>query len=221
MVQGIFIADQRSCGLWRHLDSVPQDTPIREIVDHCRVWESHSEQSPGTDMYWGHTGVASDSRESTLVMKDSLRVEPVSVASVVQSDPMGAQEVGSVRNQDASLGILSSLIARLIRAAQEDNPAEMKVPLDAGTRGPPVAPFPGTSAQSPVSEAEPVMVCFSCGRPGYGVNQCSRVDTSFPFLPPGWSVAVQDGQDRAVWRGGFSRETRDGLGGRVSLPDHR
>ena len=54
MVRDRFIVDQRSCGLRRHLDSVPPDTPIREIVDRCRVWESHSEQkrgsSPGTDL---------------------------------------------------------------------------------------------------------------------------------------------------------------------------
>ena len=97
------------CGLWRHLDSVPPDTLIREIVDRCRVWECHSEQkrrsSPATDMYRGHTGVASDSRESMLAMEDSLWVEPqipVSVASVVQSDLVGAQEVGNVRNRDVS-----------------------------------------------------------------------------------------------------------------------
>ena len=29
--------------LWRHLDSVPPDTPIRDIVDICRVWESHAD----------------------------------------------------------------------------------------------------------------------------------------------------------------------------------
>ena len=37
-----FILGQRSCELRRHLDSVPPDTPIRDIVDRCRVWESHS-----------------------------------------------------------------------------------------------------------------------------------------------------------------------------------
>ena len=150
-------------------------------------------------MYWEHTGVLSDSRESTLVMKYSHWVEPqipVSVASVFQIDLAGAQDVGSVRNQDASPGMLSSLIAQLIRAAQEDNPAEVKVPPDTGMRGPPVAAVPGTSAQSPVLEAEPVIVCFLCGRPVLGV------ETSFLFLRPGWSVTVQDGQYRAVWPGG-------------------
>ena len=37
---------------------------------------------------------------------------------------------------------------------------------------------------------------------GHGVSRCSRVDTLFPFLTPGWSVAFRDGQYRAVWPGG-------------------
>ena len=35
-----FILGQRSCELWRHLDSVPT---MRDIVDRCWVWESHSD----------------------------------------------------------------------------------------------------------------------------------------------------------------------------------
>ena len=37
-------------------------------------------------------------------------------------------------------------------------------------------------------------MCFSCGRPGHGVNRCSQVDTAFPFLPTGWPVDVRDGK---------------------------
>ena len=155
----------------------PTDTPIREIVDHCRVWESHSEQkrgsSPATDRHPKHKGESGDPREPTGVMEDSLWEEPripVFGANVVLSDRGVPQERGSVRNRDVSPGILSSLIARLMRAAQEDNPAEVKVPPDAGTWGPPVAPVSGTSAQSPVLGTEQVMVCFSCGHPGHGVN---------------------------------------------------
>ena len=43
-----------------------------------------------------------------------------------------------------------------------------------------------------------VPVYFSCGRQGHGVNRCSQVDTSFPFLPPRWSVDVRNGQYRAT-----------------------
>ena len=145
MVRDRFIADQRSCGLRHHLDSVPPDTPIREIVDRCWVWKSHSEQksgsSPGTDLDRGHSGVSVDSRESTLFRENSLRtvgcpeVEsriPVPVASVVQSDIVGPREAGSGCNQDVPPGIMPSLIARLLQAAQEDNLAEVKVPPEHG-----------------------------------------------------------------------------------------
>ena len=37
-----FIADHSSCELQRHLDSVPPETPIRDVVDRCRIWESHA-----------------------------------------------------------------------------------------------------------------------------------------------------------------------------------
>ena len=45
MIRDKFIAAQRSCGLRRHIDGVPPDIPIQYIVDRCRVWESHSEQT--------------------------------------------------------------------------------------------------------------------------------------------------------------------------------
>ena len=38
-----FIAGHDNCELRRHLDSVSLETPIRDIVDHCRVWESHAD----------------------------------------------------------------------------------------------------------------------------------------------------------------------------------
>ena len=43
MIRYKFIAGQRQCALRRQLDGFVQDTPIGEIVDSCRVWESHSD----------------------------------------------------------------------------------------------------------------------------------------------------------------------------------
>ena len=40
LIRDWFIAGHSSCELCRHLDSVPPETPIRDVVDHCRVWES-------------------------------------------------------------------------------------------------------------------------------------------------------------------------------------
>ena len=43
-----FIAGHSNCALRRHLDSVPPETPIRDIVDRCRVWESHADPDDRT-----------------------------------------------------------------------------------------------------------------------------------------------------------------------------
>ena len=36
-----FITGHNSCELRRHLDSIPPETPLRDVVDRCRIWESH------------------------------------------------------------------------------------------------------------------------------------------------------------------------------------
>ena len=41
MVRDRFIDGQAECALRRHLDSLKPDTPMSDIVDSCRVWESH------------------------------------------------------------------------------------------------------------------------------------------------------------------------------------
>ena len=43
LIRDLFIAGHSSCELRRHLDSVPPETPIRDVVDRCRVWESHAD----------------------------------------------------------------------------------------------------------------------------------------------------------------------------------
>ena len=43
LIRDRFIAGHNSCELCRHLDSVPPETPIRDVVDRCRVWESHAD----------------------------------------------------------------------------------------------------------------------------------------------------------------------------------
>ena len=49
MVRNKFIAAQWNCGLHRYLDGASSDAPIRDIVDSCRVWESHSDQEPSSN----------------------------------------------------------------------------------------------------------------------------------------------------------------------------
>ena len=43
LIHDRFITGHSSCELRRYLDSVPPETPIRDVVDRCRVWESHAD----------------------------------------------------------------------------------------------------------------------------------------------------------------------------------
>ena len=43
LVRDRFIAGHSCCELRRHLDSVPPETPLRDVVDWCHVWESHAD----------------------------------------------------------------------------------------------------------------------------------------------------------------------------------
>ena len=43
LIRDGFIAGHGICELRRHLDSMPPETPIRGVVDRCRVWESHAD----------------------------------------------------------------------------------------------------------------------------------------------------------------------------------
>ena len=44
MVRDRFIDGQWECALRIHLDSLGPDTPMADIVDCCRVWESHCDE---------------------------------------------------------------------------------------------------------------------------------------------------------------------------------
>ena len=43
LIRDRFIAGHDNCDLRRHLDSVPPETPIRDVVDRCRIWQSHAD----------------------------------------------------------------------------------------------------------------------------------------------------------------------------------
>ena len=42
IIRDRFVARHDRRELHRHLESVPPETPIRDIVNRCRVWESHA-----------------------------------------------------------------------------------------------------------------------------------------------------------------------------------
>ena len=168
MISDKFIAGQKQCALRRQLDGFAPDTPIGEIVDSCRVWESHSDPeliSDGNhDPYVEHH--SSDFRTR----------ERMKLVANVQSDISVADGRSPVLGIGEDRKAVELLVARLLQPTRNGIPNEEQVDR-------PTAVGP---------------VCFSCGCEGHGINRCLRMNTDFPFLPSGWSVKMNNGQYRAT-----------------------
>ena len=211
MIRDKFIAAQRHCGLQRHLDGVPPETPIWEIVNSCRVWESHSDRVPNSEDVPDRDSRRQSEDPRTLGSPQSGSQEVLADLGLDSRVPVSGVKAcsgnGDEDGQLAPLQAISLLVTKLLRMAQGGRLVEERAPLE--------------EKMSLGSTGTPV--CFSCGRQGPGVNRCSQMNISFPFLLPGWSVDVQNGQYQATWteRAGFgSPPGNEGSGGRVSLPNH-
>ena len=80
MIRDKFIAGQRQCALRQQLDGFAQSTPIGEIVDSCRVWESHSDlnrvSTVNCDSDAGNQPSDSRTRERRKLVVNTERQEP-------------------------------------------------------------------------------------------------------------------------------------------------
>ena len=87
MVWDRFVTGHRECELRQHLDSFPPDTPIREIVDRCRVWECHSNVNDHSDT----TLIVTATRSVCSVSEHSVEpVDPIAMVKVIH--PVGLTE---------------------------------------------------------------------------------------------------------------------------------
>ena len=162
MIRDKFIAGQKHCALRRKLDGFAPDTPIGEIVDSCRVWESHSDPE-----------IISDGSHDPHVEHQSgdFRTrERMKLVANVQSNISVTDEQNPVFGIGEHLSAIELLVTRLLQPTQNGIPGEEQV-----NRPTAVGP-----------------VCFSCGCEGRGINRCSRMNTAFPYLPSGWSVNMDN-----------------------------
>ena len=191
-------------------------------MDRCRVWESNSDKKdrltppalgPEVPVTAVHSATDDSSpcrREWDQIVSDryadcgatvNCELLPMLVAYLQQSVH---QDIQAAPVRDTSPVSSPDVVAPL---------CQLRLPKDE------LARIPSTEMR------ESGMVCFSCGEAGHGVSRCSRMDTTFPFLPPGWLVDFRDGQYRAVWPtdrpGAFRLKTPVDPGGRVSLPDQQ
>ena len=125
MIRDKFIAGQSQCALRRQLDGLAPGTPIGEIVDSCRLWESHSEREtiPKSKHNGQETEWPSDPRTRE-------RMKPVSdrqlrVSAIDEQGPEDRSEEGP--------SVIKSLLAQLLQLMQTEGLQEQPYqPLAAG-----------------------------------------------------------------------------------------
>ena len=192
MVRDRFIDGQAECALRRHLDRLGPDTPMADIVDCCRVWESHIE-------------VASSGQMGTD------RHSPRAVCQVMQDkqSPVGSPGTESLEDiirkllpmpqrpppkaAPHSVGPQELLIQRLLGAIRPPQPVvqerskltDLEIMLQNWL---PVGTVTEEDAASPHSLSDSLERCFSCGVLTHTTDQCQTLDESFPFLPTGWQA---------------------------------
>ena len=119
MIRDRCIAAQRSFGLRRHLDGVPLE---------------QKESGSDTGLDQDPLGRSGDSREPRRLCPDSQEpMERPVVDSRVPVPVVGLNGRWGMESQLAPLEVISSLVTRLLRTAQEGRPANAKVPPEEGT----------------------------------------------------------------------------------------
>ena len=111
LVRDRFIAGQRECSLRRHLDSMEPGTSIRDIVDRCCVWESHTEFT--------------DCREDQPIPKRPLPVYMIDEVETEDGQPKLAPDVSS-EDQD----MLGSLLRHLLPTPAMSLPRATPIPSE-------------------------------------------------------------------------------------------
>ena len=112
IIRDRFIAGHLNSALRRHLDSLPPETPIREIVDRCKVWQSHAD---------------TDDRR---VVKPML--ERVQLMHAVSEPTLGPTEqvVAAVTGPSLGLADVEAMLKHLPTAIPAQAPPPLSAPSD-------------------------------------------------------------------------------------------
>ena len=168
----------------------PPDTPLRDIVDRCRVWESHAEP----EVRRVSKPMPEPAYRAYVVNESEYETEPVQVVTV--------------NKPNSSVDQMEELLKRLLTMLTPAVPAPVKTPqtspmdklvqllLSETAQHKPVPPVPAEpagvetmlrkTAGGPTNLARNEV--FSCGKMGHGANRCPTLDVTFPFILPGWKA---------------------------------
>ena len=124
LIRDRLIAGHGSCELRRYLDCVPPDTPLRDIVDRCRVWESHADP----EVRRISKPMPEPAYPTYLVKQSEYETEPVRVVTVNKpSSPVDQSEELLIKFRTSRVGNIASNVFRRTAIAATG------APLSAGT----------------------------------------------------------------------------------------
>ena len=182
LIRDRFIAGHASCELRRYLNSVPPETPIRDVVDRCQAWESHADpeimrvSKPGLDPIYP-AYVISDSDK----LVDEIRVGAVTkpkstmdqMEELLRLLLVGVNTPVPVPAPVLEVPVVEKLLQLLVTETQIRQPAPVVASEPAGLESLIRSLLSGQIAPAPQRRQGSfrrdlnVVVCFSCGKAGH------------------------------------------------------
>ena len=197
LIRDWFIAGHSSCELRRHLDIVPPETPTRDVVGRCRVWESHADPAvrrvskPSPDQTYpayvvGDSDGISETTGVTAVTRP--RSGPDHLEDLLRRLLLAVDPLAPI----PEVPPVEKLLKRLVTETQSRPSPVVSPPASAGLEQMLRWFLSGQQPTRPPTRPRSVrrdwngVVCFSCGKSGHAATRCPNLDESFPFMQQGW-----------------------------------
>ena len=187
LIRDRFIAGHSSCELRRHLDGVPLETPIRDVVDQCHVWESHADPAvhrvskPSPDpIYPAYVVEDSDSISETTWVAAVTRPRsgPDQLEDLLRWLLMAVDTPAPI----PEVPPVEKLIQRLVTETQSRPLPVVSPPVSVGLEQMLRSFLSGQQPTRPPPRQRPIrrdwnsVVCFSCGKSGHAATRCPNLD---------------------------------------------
>ena len=205
LIRDRFIAGHSNCDLRWHLDSAPPETPIRDVVDCCCVWESHADPAvcrtskPTPDPTYPTYTVGetdSDNEITRVPAVTGLKSDQNQLMDVIRRVVSNTERP----NPKPEIPDIIGRLQQLLREPPNWAPGVVNPPVPKTLEQMLRSLFDGQrqrQRQPPRLRQQrrdwTDVVCFSCGKLGHTATRCPDFNGAFPFLKPGWRTEKTSG----------------------------